>query len=432
MAEDIKQKIQNLMSTCKFLKEEKESYARKLSEKEQEYNILREKYEQLLKEKKEDKAFELDSNKNNDARFSISTSININKVITLEKEKLEETLRNNKEENSQQSITQINLFKKLKEDINLKNNQIIDLMKENDKLKIEMEKIKANLIENNKLVLSKVLNNLDSEFIKMSRENVNLKSDKKQLENKIADQLKTIENNEISEKYKRFYLEHVNEKTNVDSFNIKLKNIMSVIKIYSDFSNRLLTENRRYKFLEQKNLHDIEIFSNDKVILIDKIAELDSSIVNKDIQIKGNRCEIDHLKKNVSELKKEIESIRGSKNTYIITYYYLGISNEGKIIFDRKDNQYNIFLDTKFLNSKLNLFEENIKKVDNNSFILQNNTYYSKEIDEIITCFNEFKKKYIENNKYVTKGDVLVKEKSDKEKKELKSKEKNLLDMFDF
>lgn len=515
-------KLKKVATYCQDLKNEKEALFRKNNEKEEEIKALNQKINYL--EKKIDDSYSMIPNSSDTAflekpfekdnsRISIvpqSQDMKKLKQNTIEALNRNSTLRYSLTPNTpnitkkEKTLDNVNInlvnlhskkpdiqftsfIKKLREEIEHKNKQIINLNDEILELRKNYEEEKAKQICNYNYLLEKITkNNIETEFIKVSKElaaskfncsvsNIKIKelekdkSDlqinikqlesinselKKQLENKIEsyklEEKSESDSNKVDDKKVTKKLEF-NEKSfsDVEKNSKNYENVCKDLyykqlnsnRFYVAYIDQMLKENRKFKFLEERYKQDCQMLSNSKLVFENRIIELEATKEYQDIQLKGNFNELEYLREKNEELKSIIDELKFSKKVYIVSYYYLGLPYEGKFVFERSESEYSFTIVTKTSTRRMNLLDcdlqvnENIKlKLTIKNF--GDEEYYSNsnEVNLIMSDFSLFKKKFISTSKLSTINksgeNVIVAEKTETKKELIQGKEKKVMDIF--
>lgn len=527
----ITSKLKRVALYCQDLKQEKETLTRKLTEKEEEVKLYKEKIA-ILEKRLENSSDNYDTQKdypnidNNSHPVDNMTALNrrnsINTGLNNKASRLRYSLTNasallsnnnnlvfdpknsnininninsnnynpsnntkSKHDYSNPTMTQVNiiavqskkqdsqitqLLKRLREDIEDKNKQILVLNDENTYLRMKYEEEKAKELINYDFVLSKISkHNIDNEFIKSSKELATIKSKHMYSEQRNEDLMREKEElfinikqlEDLITEYKQQL--NISKKLGISDNNNSNKNDISnknsnvlvkktlqeihssdyykILNYYRQQSTTLehiLKELRRVKFFQDKTNEDNDLLNEEIVVLRNQITEIESIKEKQEIQIKGNSSELEYLREKNKQMKEMIDELQLSKKTYNVTYYYLGLANDAKLVFEKYEEEYLFKVITKTTTKKLNLIDYEAFQSGVDCLKLRSSVdgteenYYLNELQSFLEDFDLFKKKCIENTKFKSQGSKIIAEKNSKEMKDLKNKEKKLMDVFGF
>lgn len=376
---------------------------------------------------------------------------------------------------SKRPDTQITyLLKKLREDLEEKNRQINVLNDENAYLRMKYEEEKSKELANYEFVLSKISkHNVDTEFIKATKELSSIKSalgiseyknqelmrekeelyiNIKQMEDLLVEYKQQLDIfrrsgtnivSKVNAKEPAFEESKINTKLHPNNAleRILVSDYYKILNFYRQMAcilQHTLKDYKKAKYFLSKSQQDNDLLNEELVMTKNQVSELESMKERQEIQIKGNNSELEYLRDKNKELKSIIDEMQLSKKTYNVTYYYLGIAYEGKIIFEKSEEDYFFKIITKMSTRKLNLADYEFYQSGTDCLKIKNRLdnseedYYTQEVTSCMADFELFKKKYVEMGKFKTLGSKVISEKPEKEQKDLKNKEKKLKDVFGF
>lgn len=427
---ELNEKTKKLAFYLNKFKEDKAALTRQLQEKEEEIVKLKEKIIALTYNKK-------------------SSSKEV-KEYSVESKKLNITLQPIVDR--QQDPKMLGLINNFKITVDDKNLIIKNMMEEITELRSKLEELKENEQTNYKFIIAKLSkHNIDNEYIKQSKEFSSLKYLKQDLELKVSE-IKEEKEDLIKENISYLgQIENLNQQINSSETKNKIKhekekyyNLLNNYRVFACISEHNTLENKRLKYFNELMQQDMIDVNNLNLQLKNKLIEVESEIEKYQILIRGNQSELEYLREKNKSLKQIIDEMQLSKKSYIVSYYYLGISYEGRIIFEKVDeNEYTFKIETKMSTRKINWLDydafidsaNNIVKFKSKTEGTEED-YYSEDYNKIYSDFELFKKKSIETSKLKTintsVGVSTVFEKKEKDLKNLKDKENQVRDMFGF
>ena len=353
---------------------------------------LKEKENEILKLKDANKSME----KKNDEIFKESTFANLSDIseIKIQFDKEQRVLNE--------------MIKKLKKDLDKKNETILKLNEELESTRNQLElerklnqkyfSFKSPLVTQEKI---------DIKLHKVSSENTSLKANQLNLEDtisnlkeenkKLIEDKKTIEKNleEIKESSSKNFLmlKESYDKLIKDFLKVS-ENLYNSKKSLSEYSNENINYKNDIKTL-QLNIQNLEKEN------IDIKSENDG--IKKRIQT--YEYEFDSLKKEIKELEKTISENKYSKRIFFVEYTYMGVSMNGNITIEKDlNNNYNFIIENRTTTRKFSFLDidifgdkNNPKKIIIKFYKLNTQEeYFTSEAKILIDNFKEFKKRVIE------------------------------------
>ena len=353
---------------------------------------LKEKENEILKLKDANKSME----KKNDEIFKESTFANLSDIseIKIQFDKEQRVLNE--------------MIKKLKKDLDKKNETILKLNEELESTRNQLElerklnqkyfSLKSPLVTQEKI---------DIKLHKVSSENTSLKANQLNLEDtisnlkeenkKLIEDKKTIEKNleEIKESSSKNFLmlKESYDKLIKDFLKVS-ENLYNSKKSLSEYSNENINYKNDIKTL-QLNIQNLEKEN------IDIKSENDG--IKKRIQT--YEYEFDSLKKEIKELEKTISENKYSKRIFFVEYTYMGVSMNGNITIEKDlNNNYNFIIENRTTTRKFSFLDIDIfgDKTNPKKIIIKfyklntQEEYFTSEAKILIDNFKEFKKRVIE------------------------------------
>ena len=315
---------------------------------------------------------------------------------------------NNKKYNLPSKIQLLNDFEDLKQknEFLLKENDLLknEINKLNQNTLIDKEKIKQLEIENKKINYEK--NKLNEKTLK----NINNKKEEKNINkgislDKIIEEDKENKINGIKIRMEDLLFENENLKSKIKSINQEKQKIsMDLQKIELDNKKLLLTIDKVKN--ESKRYYDDNKFLNEKLIEINKLKKKDFNKLKKEIDDKTNIIgkmlqEKKEMIKNYEILQKELEQNKNNNENKKHIGNYNNIIKEKEIIISNSEN-----LDLKNEIQNLNLMllqkDEEIKKLKDERQLTDD------EVNLKLADLDFYKKLYEEQKVRVNKEHELI------------------------
>lgn len=277
------------------------------------------------------------------------------------------------------------------------------------------------------------------QFFKISTENSALKTKLINAEEKIEKLIERVE------KLK-------NERNDIDlttntSLDLMKKELSfkseSYSKLLKDYqsSNQILThcqdDFEKAKYFNEK-------YEKENMLLEKKVFKLDNEVTDLRAEnqglttrLKGNEIELESNRAKIKEYESQLAEYKFSKQVFDVTYIYLRMSIEGKIIFQKEGDQYSIAIANRTNTRRYSFLDVDIVRdiQDSNKiyvkFIKENNQeeYYCNEAQKLIEYYNEYKRRAIEVTDFSSSNIRTDKTKVESKKKNV---EKELQGIFDF
>ena len=310
---------------------------------------------------------------------------------------------NNKKYNLPSKIQLINDFEDLKQ-----KNEF--LLKENDLLKNEINKLNQNTLIDKEKIKQLEIENKKINYEKNKLKNINNKKEEKNINkgislDKIIEEDKENKINGIKIRMEDLLFENENLKSKIKSINQEKQKIsMDLQKIELDNKKLLLTIDKVKN--ESKRYYDDNKFLNEKLIEINKLKKKDFNKLKKEIDDKTNIIgkmlqEKKEMIKNYEILQKELEQNKNNNENKKHIGNYNNIIKEKEIIISNSEN-----LDLKNEIQNLNLMllqkDEEIKKLKDERQLTDD------EVNLKLADLDFYKKLYEEQKVRVNKEHELI------------------------
>ena len=310
---------------------------------------------------------------------------------------------NNKKYNLPSKIQLLNDFEDLKQ-----KNEF--LLKENDLLKNEINKLNQNTLIDKEKIKQLEIENKKINYEKNKLKNINNKKEEKNINkgislDKIIEEDKENKINGIKIRMEDLLFENENLKSKIKSINQEKQKIsMDLQKIELDNKKLLLTIDKVKN--ESKRYYDDNKFLNEKLIEINKLKKKDFNKLKKEIDDKTNIIgkmlqEKKEMIKNYEILQKELEQNKNNNENKKHIGNYNNIIKEKEIIISNSEN-----LDLKNEIQNLNLMllqkDEEIKKLKDERQLTDD------EVNLKLADLDFYKKLYEEQKVRVNKEHELI------------------------
>jgi chromosome segregation ATPase len=383
------QRIKSMESTETDYRNLKESF----NKKEEECRNLQEKIKFLEK-------------KTEDVYKNVSSAQNISDVSELRKQ-----FENN-------AMVLNNLIDTYKQNINEKNDNIQNLSKELSQIQGQLEEEKKKNESLSQVNLVKYdPKSQEMQQIKISSENSSLKqrlinSEEKverlqtELQNLKQDQIEKEKQNKINYDLVKSELSHKSK-----SYTQLLKDFQTT----NQSLNHICEDLEKSKYFAEKYEKESQIQEKKYFKLENELFEIKSENMNLKSQIKGNEIELESLRKRVKELESKFNEAKLSKQIFPVNYFYMRMQIQGHIIFQKEgDKKYVLYIENRVATRSFSFLDAEIRKDQTDptkifvKLIKENaeEEYFTNESNKLVECYENFKKKAIENADFSTTSTV--------------------------